>query len=168
MQSAYFITIITANFIEYYLIAMLRMAASLCFQNLTDDEFSTVLLNTVSCCEVGGDDEDNDDDEEDDGRGDGVDCDSVVLSDECSTSELGPAARRPLLVETPTIEMSGVNSPKETVSSQSFCRLEPIASLFHSPHEISGACPKVEGDKGSSASSISSRRPPSVCEVVIG
>eukprot|EP00108_Taenia_solium_P002934 TsM_001169400 transcript=TsM_001169400 gene=TsM_001169400 len=134
----------------------------------TAEELNTVLLNTVSCDEVGGDDEDNDDEEEDDdGEGDGDDCDSVVLSGECSTSELGRATRRPPLVETPTSGVSSANSPKETASSQSFCRLEPIASLFHSPHEISRSCPEVEGDEGASASSISSRRPPSVCEVVI-
>ncbi|KAL5110542.1 Cysteine/serine-rich nuclear protein 2 [Taenia crassiceps] len=131
--------------------------------NHTAEELNSVLLNTVSCDEVGGDDEDNDDDEEDDGD----DCDSVVLPDEYGISELGRAARRSPLVEMSTSGMSGANSPKEAASSQSFCRLEPIASLFHSPNEISGTCPEVEGDEEASASSISSRRPPSVCEVVI-
>ncbi|KAH9283960.1 Cysteine/serine-rich nuclear protein 2 [Echinococcus granulosus] len=130
------------------------------------EQLNTVLLNTVSCDDVGEDNED-DDEEDDDEEDDGDDCDSVVLPDQCSTSELGRAALRPPLVEPLTSGMSDANSLKETTSSPSFCRLDPIASLFRGPHEITGTGPEVGREEGTNASSISSRRPPSVCEVVI-
>ncbi|VDM33191.1 unnamed protein product [Hydatigera taeniaeformis] len=133
--------------------------------NYTAKGLSTV-LNSASCDEVGVDDEENDDDEEED---DGCDCGSAGLSDGCCASEFGCAARHPSPVETPTSGLSSATASKEATSSQSFCRLEPITSLFRSSNEISSSCPEVEEEEeeeGTSAS-ISSRRPPSVCEAVI-
>ena len=115
-----------------------------------------VAISAIPCGEetVGYEEEDDGEDESD---GD------LSLSLECDSNKPIPCiVHLPSMAEVPVSTISG-SEPGKDSTSPTFCRLEPITSLFHSnSQEVSGSSAEEVSTR---VTSVSPNRPPSVCEV---
>uniref|UniRef100_A0A5K3EMR8 CSRNP_N domain-containing protein n=1 Tax=Mesocestoides corti TaxID=53468 RepID=A0A5K3EMR8_MESCO len=119
-------------------------------QSSVDETPSSFTVSTAHCGE-----EDEDDEEDED------------VPDECISSEPYTTVN-PSSVKSAISEVSDEDPGKKPWGRSSFCRLEPIASLFHNPLEATVTIPGVEQEEEEEEEKPPAvpSRPPSVCEVV--